>query len=226
MGQITATDARAALPDLLDRVEGGEEITITRHGRPVAVVVPIGALRSRRAADAFEAADRLRDLLDESAGGRSGRTSSPPRCVRIATGRDRAMDAFDADVLIYAAAPGHPLGRRVLPLLESEILEVRIGSVLLLPEVLSKPLRTDAVDEVRSLARLLGRLELRPVDQATARLASVLGAAHGLRAADAVHLATAVAAGADRFITNNERDFPTTIGEIDVTYPVDLPDPT
>ena len=26
------------------------------------------------------------------------------------------MDAFDADVLIYAAVPGHPLGRRVAAL--------------------------------------------------------------------------------------------------------------
>ena len=135
------------------------------------------------------------------------------------------MDAFDADVLIYAAAAGHPLGRRVLPLLDGDVPEVRIGSVLLLPEVLSKPMRIDALDEVRALAQLLGRLELRPVDQATAQLATVLGAAHGLRAADAVHLATAVAAGADRFITNNQRDFPATIEEIEVTHPVDLPDP-
>jgi predicted nucleic acid-binding protein len=135
------------------------------------------------------------------------------------------VDAFDADVLIYAAAAGHPLGRRVLPLLDGDVPEVRIGSVLLLPEVLSKPMRTDALDEVRALARLLGRLELRPVDQATAQLATVLGAAHGLRVADAVHLATAVATGADRFITNNQRDFPATIEEIEVTHPVDLPDP-
>jgi hypothetical protein len=29
-------------------------------------------------------------------------------------------------------------------------------------------------------------------------------------------------AGADRFITNNRRDIPPTISEIDVTYPADL----
>jgi hypothetical protein len=40
-----------------------------------------------------------------------------------------------------------------------------------------------------------------------------------------VHLATAVAAGADRFITNNTADFGTDIVEIDVTSPSDLPDP-
>jgi predicted nucleic acid-binding protein len=46
-----------------------------------------------------------------------------------------------------------------------------------------------------------------------------------LRAADAIHLATAVGLGADRFITSNRRDFPAAITEISVTYPADLPDP-
>ena len=32
--------------------------------------------------------------------------------------------------------------------------------------------------------------------------------------------------GDDRFITNNERDFPVTITEIDVTYPADLAEAT
>jgi hypothetical protein len=35
-----------------------------------------------------------------------------------------------------------------------------------------------------------------------------------------------VAIGADRFITNNHRDFPATMTEIAVTYPADLPDGT
>jgi len=39
-----------------------------------------------------------------------------------------------------------------------------------------------------------------------------------------VHLATAVAAGADRFITNSSSDFSTTIAEVDVTYPDELPE--
>ena len=47
-----------------------------------------------------------------------------------------------------------------------------------------------------------------------------------LKAADATHLATAVGMGADRFITNNQRDFLATITEIQVTYPADLPGTT
>jgi predicted nucleic acid-binding protein len=128
------------------------------------------------------------------------------------------MDAFDADVLIYAAVPGHPLGRRVRPLLE-DAETLRIGSTLLLAELLINPSRTQAVGEQSALIAMLSRLELRPCDEATATLAVGLGATYGLRAADAVHLATAVAAGAERFITNNARDFPLAIGELAVTYP-------
>lgn len=140
------------------------------------------------------------------------------------------MDAFDADVLIYAAVPDHPLGRRVRALFPREPVGgpgdlAGIGSVLLVPELLAKPVRDGIDDEVSELTALLGRLDLRPTDEATAHLATALGAAYGLRAADAVHLATAVGAGADRFLTNNRADFPKTIAEVDVTYPDDLPDP-
>ena len=65
------------------------------------------------------------------------------------------MDAFDADVLIYAAVPGHPLGEQAAALFRSAApaTSAGLGSVLLLPEVLSRPLRDGAVDEVRILAR-------------------------------------------------------------------------
>ncbi|HEU4424491.1 MAG TPA: PIN domain-containing protein [Pilimelia sp.] len=140
------------------------------------------------------------------------------------------MDAFDADVLIYAAVPGHDLGRRVAALLSAQPLGGSdppdgTGSLLLLPEVLGKPLRDGRTDEVRALAALLARLDLRPLDRATAELATALCRSYRLRAADATHLATAIAVGADRFVTNNRRDFPSTITEIQITYPDDLPDP-
>src|SRR5687768_247097 len=122
------------------------------------------------------------------------------------------MDAFDADVLIYAAVPDHPLGRRVRALFPSDATAMTgavagIGSVLLIPELLTKPLRDDVESELEALTILLARLALRPTDEATGHLAAALGATYGLRAADAVHLATAVSAGAERFITNNSSDF-------------------
>jgi predicted nucleic acid-binding protein len=92
--------------------------------------------------------------------------------------------------------------------------------------VLSKPLRDGGTAEVRTLAGLLARLDLRPVDRATAELATALAAKYGLRAAEAVHLATAVAAGADRFITNNQHDFSRAITEVRVTYPAEMADET
>jgi predicted nucleic acid-binding protein len=95
--------------------------------------------------------------------------------------------------------------------------------VLLLPEVLTRPLKDGNADAVRTLSAFLARLDLRPVDRATAELATVLGARYGLRAADAIHLATAVTMGAHRFITNNSKDFGAPIKEIDVTFPADLP---
>ena len=139
------------------------------------------------------------------------------------------MDAFDADVLIYAAVPEHPLGHRVAALFSTRPRRRSdppdgVGSLLLLPEVLGKPLRDGTADEVRILAALLSRLELRPVDRATAELAASLCASYRLNGADSVHLATAVASGADRFITNNRRDFPKRIAEVDIVYPSDLPD--
>ena len=138
------------------------------------------------------------------------------------------MDAFDADVLIFAAAPEHPLGRRVAALFPPEnegANPAGVGSLLLLPEVLSKPLRAGAEDEVAALRSMLARLDLRPVDRDTADLATALGVTYRLRAADAVHLATAVQVGADRFITANTRDFRRDIAEVTITYPADLADP-
>jgi predicted nucleic acid-binding protein len=136
------------------------------------------------------------------------------------------MDAFDSDALIYAAAPGHPLGRRVQVLFDAPASErlAGVGSVLLIPELLAKPLRNGDSKEASELARLIGRLDLRPVDRAIADFAAGLAAKYRLRALDATHLATAAAVGADRFITNNSKDFPKSITEVDVVYPTDLPD--
>lgn len=137
------------------------------------------------------------------------------------------MDAFDADVVIYAATKAHPLGAPVRALFlaaqrDSQL--AGVGSVLLLPETLAKPLRSAATDEIEGLGQLLGLLDLRPADPHIARTATVLAAAYRLKATDAVHLATAVGAGADRFITNNRRDFHKSISEIVITYPEDLPE--
>jgi predicted nucleic acid-binding protein len=147
---------------------------------------------------------------------------------KLATGTSRPMDAFDSDVLIYALEPEHPLGRRVRALFTDEVSDddsfSGIGSVVLLREVLSKPTREGDTDKLNLIFELLGRLELLPTHRAVADLAASFGARYRLQAADAIHLATAVNVGADRFITNNRRDFPKAIEEILITYPEDLHD--
>jgi antitoxin (DNA-binding transcriptional repressor) of toxin-antitoxin stability system len=64
MAVMTVSEARAALPEVLNRVAEGEEVTITRHGRPVAVVVRPDVMWSRsRAETVLSESARLNDLL-------------------------------------------------------------------------------------------------------------------------------------------------------------------
>ncbi len=131
--------------------------------------------------------------------------------------------AFDADVLIYAALPEHPLGEKVWAILNDKNLDgERYGAVLLLPELLSKPTRSSSTAEVRALIGCLSRLELVAIDERAASLAVTLGASYGLRALDALHLAAAVSVGADAFLTNNSKDFSKRVAELTILYPDDL----
>jgi len=58
MIQIGAFEAKNTLGTLLDRVQDGEEIIITRHGRPVARLVPNSGATDRAQGQA--AAERIR----------------------------------------------------------------------------------------------------------------------------------------------------------------------
>jgi len=56
--EIGAFEAKNTLGHLLDLVQAGEEIVITRHGKPVARMVP--ETKGRDVASARAAADRIR----------------------------------------------------------------------------------------------------------------------------------------------------------------------
>lgn len=58
MQEIGAFEAKNTLGSLLDRVQNGEEITITRHGRPVARLVPNEQSIDRQSTR--EASERIR----------------------------------------------------------------------------------------------------------------------------------------------------------------------
>ena len=45
MVTVNLARAKAHLSELLDRVEAGEEVVITRHGRPVAHISPVARPR-------------------------------------------------------------------------------------------------------------------------------------------------------------------------------------
>jgi prevent-host-death family protein len=59
MRTIGAYEAKTHLPRLLDEVANGERITITKHGHPVAVLVPPG---SAGTTDADAMMQRFREL--------------------------------------------------------------------------------------------------------------------------------------------------------------------
>ena len=53
MSTVGAFEAKTHLSRLLDKVEAGEEATITRHGEPVAKLVPVKPARTRKEVDAL-----------------------------------------------------------------------------------------------------------------------------------------------------------------------------
>jgi prevent-host-death family protein len=72
---IGAYEAKTHLPRLLAEVEAGDTVTITKHGRPVARLVPVkprssspesvvAALRAARV-DVRRGAESVRDMIEE-----------------------------------------------------------------------------------------------------------------------------------------------------------------
>ena len=57
---VGAFEAKTHLSTLLDRVAGGEEVIITKHGKPVARLVSVEQIDRERVAAAFEKLKRLR----------------------------------------------------------------------------------------------------------------------------------------------------------------------
>ena len=60
MREIQASEAKTHLPQLLDEVERGETLVITRHGRPIARLVPEAHLRREEIHQAVETIRSLR----------------------------------------------------------------------------------------------------------------------------------------------------------------------
>ena len=62
MERIAASKARTHLSRLLNRVARGESVTITRHGKPIARLVPVTGDRERAKEAAARILERRRHL--------------------------------------------------------------------------------------------------------------------------------------------------------------------
>lgn len=58
---VGSYEAKTHLPALLDRVARGESITITKHGKPVAQLVPVQPARSQDVGSAVREMLEFRD---------------------------------------------------------------------------------------------------------------------------------------------------------------------
>ena len=65
MDQVNVHEAKTHLSRLLERVEAGEEIVISRAGRPVARLVAYRGLRSRRRPGAWRGRVEIAPDFDE-----------------------------------------------------------------------------------------------------------------------------------------------------------------
>jgi prevent-host-death family protein len=61
MVRIGSYEAKTRLAELLKRVEAGERITITRHGRDIAILGPAPGSPERTRDEALEAIRRFRE---------------------------------------------------------------------------------------------------------------------------------------------------------------------
>ena len=63
MREIQASEAKTHLPRLLDEVERGETLVITRHGRAIARIVPEAQQRQQEIYQAIEGIKALRKRI-------------------------------------------------------------------------------------------------------------------------------------------------------------------
>ena len=66
MGTMTITEARSQLPELADRVQTGEEVTVTRHGQPVMVLIHPDNLSRRRQSSIWDEMEKTKRRLEEA----------------------------------------------------------------------------------------------------------------------------------------------------------------
>jgi predicted nucleic acid-binding protein len=120
------------------------------------------------------------------------------------------MIALDTAPIIYYVEAHPEFGPKIRPILDA-IIQGEINatvSSLAHTELLTLPLKNQdehLIETYDQLLRGTKHLHTQPVTTDIARAAVVLRATYGLRTPDAIHMATAILANAECFITNDHK---------------------
>ncbi|MDB5472378.1 MAG: prevent-host-death protein [Caulobacter sp.] len=60
MAEFGVSEAKTNFSALLDQAEAGEDVVITRHGRPIVRLVPTSRFDAEKVAAAFDALEQMR----------------------------------------------------------------------------------------------------------------------------------------------------------------------
>lgn len=118
--------------------------------------------------------------------------------------------ALDSNIFIRALDDPSPLGKKALELLEyiKETAPRVVISVILLEEFFVKVYKQKREKDLESILDFItmgGMIQLIDINKDIALLAAKLRADFHIKAPDAIHLATAIEAGANTFITTDRK---------------------
>lgn len=109
------------------------------------------------------------------------------------------MIAFDSNILIYALQPASPFHSQALGVFMDISEKLGVCSTLVITESYYNDITR--ADQLTPL--LSSSIQVLPVSKDIAEAAGKLRVQHNLKNIDAIHFATAIAAKADVFITND-----------------------
>lgn len=116
---------------------------------------------------------------------------------------------WDSMLFIYLLEANPVFGKRVQRMHDSMLRrgDIVCTSVLTVGEVLTGPRKRNDLDGINGLKRFFGgkEVEILPFSLEAADRYSMIRAETRVSQADAIHLATAAAAGVDLFITNDDK---------------------
>ena len=128
--------------------------------------------------------------------------------------------ALDSNIFIRALDDPGPLGKKAVQLLEDikQTTPRVLVSVMVLEEFfvkVYKQRREKDLDVILDFILMGGLIQLVDINKKTALLAAKIRADYNIKAPDALHLASAIEAGADTFITTDKK-LPRKVGKLTV----------